>query len=154
MTNEYKDEDLSQKLVVAWSELDRDSRSRFLRAYRSFTLVWPDSAHLPIGFFLLPRSEDFSLLWSFPGEGTEQYREIWIRAVSPSRLPPEHVILRGLISCGRRCKMGCGQLEHQTIQLRQADRDLARLASLLSDSMSSPGVLSAPRFVARISQVK
>lgn len=139
---------------VAWSGFDDSSRKGFLAAYRAFVLAWPRSAHVPIGFFVLPATGDYSGAWSVPGWGMNLYREIWLRAVSARQLPPCHTILRGLIRCARCCNMGCGSEDNALSQLRQAERDLVRLAETVSGQSGSRLVIPAPRFVAIMHQVK
>lgn len=140
--------------AVAWSGFDDGSKKRFLTAYRAFVLAWPRSAHVPIGFYVLPADGEHSGIWCAPGWGMNLYREIWLRAASERRLPPEHMILRGLIRCARCCSMGCGRDESVLSQLRQAERDLARLADAISEQSGSRTVIPVPRFVTRIHQVK
>ena len=114
-----------QYALVAYKDLDTDSRERFQQAFQRFATYFPERAGLPIVFYH-PLDENFRKLAGFSGIGDTKYKEIWIAAATPTTLVgSEEDLFHTLLHEGRHCETKADDYERSFV--RRADREVIGL---------------------------
>lgn len=87
---------------VAFDDLSKESRTRFLVAFRIFAEHFPDRVGLPIVFYN-PLDESMKAMTGFAGHGNTCFEEIWIATKSRTSLPEMTSLLLTLVHESRHC---------------------------------------------------
>lgn len=107
---------------VCFEDLPLVERAKFGRAFRMFSVRFPDLAALPIVLFQ-PLTERMRNYHGFAGEGETRYAEMWIAVDDQLRFPSEDELYKTLCHESRHCATRAGDGERAFVN--RADDDLA-----------------------------
>lgn len=111
--------------LVAYHDLDADSRERFMNAFQRFAMYFPERAGIPVVFYH-PLDENFRRLQGFSGIGDTKYKEIWIATVTPTTLMAgEEDLFHTLLHEGRHCETEADDYDRAFV--RRADQEVIGL---------------------------
>ncbi|HTK04527.1 MAG TPA: hypothetical protein VL500_02995 [Candidatus Eisenbacteria bacterium] len=111
--------------LVAYRDLDADSRARFQQAFERFATYFPERAGLPIVFYH-PLEENFRKIAGFSGIGDTKYKEIWIATATATSLKDsEEDLFHTLLHEGRHCETKADDYDRAFV--RRADKEVIGL---------------------------
>lgn len=110
--------------LVAYADLDAESRARFQGAFGRFADYFPERSHLPIVFYN-PLGENFRRIAAFSGMGKTKYEEIWIGTKTATSLGDEESLFQSLLHEGRHCETKADDYERPFVG--RADKEVLEL---------------------------
>ncbi|MBU0625573.1 hypothetical protein KKF05_04485 [Patescibacteria group bacterium] len=133
--------------LLRFQDFNAVSQRNFQAAFRVFAALFPARARLPIVFFL-PKNKDVrKKIGGVAGLGQDSFKEIWIAALSETKLRSAMDLLRCLIHESRHVTTGAYDYDRRFVEV--AEDDILRLAMLALDRQTDLDGQALPKLKER-----